>query len=185
MTASGLFRRSLACAIVLGGGVLAGPAQAKDQGHGIVHMHGEILDTACNVDTSSRDQTIDMLSQPVSDIVSHDAGQERPFSIRLVNCVLTRVSPNNKPLNDWSKFQITFEGAHDHDAFGVDGDARGVALQIRDDIGNVAIPGEPMPVGTLMPGNMQLNYTLRLIGDGEVLLAGTYHTTIRYKLDYY
>ncbi|HEJ0318276.1 TPA: type 1 fimbrial protein [Klebsiella aerogenes] len=159
--------------------------QAKDQGHGVVHMHGEILDTACNVDTASRDQTIDMGTQPVSELISQGVGLARPFSIRLMNCVLTRIGHNSKPLDDWSKFQVTFDGTHDSDAFGVDGDARGVALQILDEAGNTAVPGEPLPACPLVPGRMQLNYTLRLIGNGDTLQAGTYHTTVRYKLDYY
>lgn len=177
--------RLLTCALVPGCVWLTGSVQAKDMGHGTVQMHGEILDTACSVDTASRDQTVDMPAQPVSDLISHKASLERPFSIRLTNCVLARISPNSKPLDDWSKFQVTFDGNHDNNAFGVEGDGKGVALQIRDDVGNVAIPGEPLPAGTLMPGSMQLNYSLRLIGDGETLQAGTYHTTIRYKLDYY
>lgn len=179
-------RRWLPVFILSAWGVwLVGPAQAKDTGHGVVHMHGSILDTACNVDTESLDQTIDMRGQSVSDIISNGAGPERPFSIRLANCVLARVSPNSLPLDDWSKFRVTFDGIHAHNGFGIEGEEQGIVLQIRDEAGNVAVPGEPMPAGTLVPGSMQLNYTLRLIGDGETLKVGAYHSTIRYKLDYY
>ncbi|ENZ7484579.1 fimbrial protein [Klebsiella aerogenes] len=165
--------------------ILAGSASAKDFGHGRVGMRGEILDSACGVDTESQDQTVDMLVQPLSEVIGSGSGIPRPFSIRLVNCSLQRHSPNNLPVDDWQYFKVTFDGIRNHGAFGVEGNARGVALQIRDAQGNIANPGQALPAGNIEPGTMQLNYTLRLVGDGENLSAGSYHSTIRYKLDYY
>lgn len=165
--------------------MFAGSAMAKDLGHGRVGMRGEILDSACGVDTASQDQTIDMLYQPLSEIISSGGGIPRPFSIRLVNCSLQRHSPNNLPVDDWQYFKVTFDGVRNHGAFGVEGNARGVALQIRDAQGNIANPGQALPAGNIEAGTMQLNYTLRLVGNGDNLSAGSYHSTIRYKLDYY
>ena len=51
----------------------------------------------------------------------------KPFSIELVNCILER--PENKP--DWKFFQVTFDGYAEGALFGVQGDARGVALEIK------------------------------------------------------
>lgn len=170
-------------ALLLAGLLLTLSVSAAEQGHGTVHMNGTILDSACSVDTASRDQTIDMLTQPASDIISAGEGLPRPFSIRLVNCTLNRTSA--QPLPDWQYFQVTFDGEHDGQAFGVDGQARGIALQIRDAQDVVAVPGEPMPAGNIAPGDLVMNYTLRLVGDGESMQPGDYHTTIRYKLDYY
>lgn len=165
--------------------MVAGPAIAKDLGHGRVGMHGEILDSACGVDTASQDQTIDMLVQPLSEVIGSGSGIPRPFHIRLVNCSLQRYSPNNLPVDDWQYFQVTFDGERSHGSFGVEGDAHGVALQIRDASGNIANPGQALPSGNIKPGTMELNYTMRLVGNGETLSAGGYHSTIRYKLDYY
>lgn len=165
--------------------LLSCQANATDFGHGRVSMAGEIVDSACSVNTGSPDQTIDMLSQPVSEIVSENSGLSRPFSIKLENCSLERYSSKDQPIDNYQYFQITFDGQRDDDAFGIDGEAQGVALQIRDANGNAAIPGQPLPADNIQQGSMVLNYTMRLIGDGDELQPGAYHSTIRYKLDYY
>lgn len=165
--------------------VLSFYADAGDQGHGTVKMNGEILDAACNVDVASRDQTINMLTQPVSEIISEQYGLDRPFTIKLVNCVLKRHSPNALPVNDWQYFQITFDGIREGNAFGVEGGAQGISLQIRDVNGNIAVPGQALPSEDIQPGSMKLNYSMRLVGNGNELQPGSYHSTIRYKLDYY
>jgi type 1 fimbria pilin len=169
----------------LTGALLVQPVDAADQGHGMVHMDGKILDSACSVDTNSRDQTIDMLTQPASEIISAGEGLPRPFSIRLVNCNLSRAQTSAAMLPDWQYFRVTFDGIHDGKSFGVTGEARGIALQIRDARDVVAIPGEPMPASNITPDDMTMDYTLRLVGNGKDMQAGDYRTTIRYKLDYY
>lgn len=145
--------------------------------HGVVTMNGEIINSACNLDTPSRDQTIDMLTQPVSEIASEGTGLARPFDIQLENC--------NTSFSRNQYFRVTFDGKRDGTAFGVDGDAEGVGLQIRTKNGVVAVPGEAMPAEDIDDSSMRLKYTLRLIADGGDLQAGAYHTTIRYKIDYY
>jgi type 1 fimbria pilin len=159
------------------GFILVFQVDAHDFGHGVVNMNGSIITTACNVDTASRDQTIDMLTQPISEVSSEGVGLARPFDIRLINCDSASSGQQN--------FQVTFDGKRDGAAFGVDGEAHGVGLQIRTENGLIAIPGEPMPEEKIDNNSMLLKYTLRLIVDGEDLHAGSYHTTIRYKLDYY
>ncbi|OKB66579.1 pilin [Serratia marcescens] len=161
----------------------AAGVQARDQGHGRVNMEGSIIDTPCAIDVASRDQTIDMLTLPVGQIIRDGYGPTRPFSIRLVDCALTPMLPNRP---DWSHFRVTFDGptAHD-DLFSVSGQARGVGLQIADIAGAIAVPGKPMPASALQVGSMRLDYTLRLVGDHQTLRAGAYRTTIRFKLDYF
>lgn len=60
-------------------------------------------------------------------IIRDGQGMTKPFSIELVNCILER--PENKP--DWKFFQVTFDGYAEGALFGVQGDARGVALEIK------------------------------------------------------
>lgn len=162
---------------------------AKDMTHGIVSMRGVILDSACSLDIlnrdQTRDQTIDMLSHPISEIISRKSSLDRPFSIHLVNCTLKNFSKKKTSVGDQNFFKITFDGTRDHNDFGVMGNAEGVVLQIRDADGNIAVPGHALPAGNIAPESMTLNYTMRLIGNGQNLLAGGYHSTIRYKLDYY
>lgn len=159
-------------------------AVAKDQGHGTVTMNGAIIDSACSVDTNSRYQTIDMLSQPISEIISEGSGLSRPFSIKLINCQLSRTESHHQG-ESWSYFQVTFDGENDSSIFGLTGDAQGVALEISDEYGNVATPGIPMPSNNIEEGSMEMKYKMRLMGNREPLKSGEYHTTVRYKIDYY
>lgn len=161
----------------------AGQGWAKDpQGWGRVNMVGAIIETACAIDISSRDQTINMGVVPIGQIARDGQGVIRPFSIRLVNCILTR---NDKTLPDWRRFQITFDGRDDAGLFSVSGAAKGVALQIADGQGNIATPGAPLPFGEIKPSEMLLNYSLRLVSNRQVLRAGEYNSTVKFKMDYY
>lgn len=154
----------------------------QPQGWGRVNMVGAIIETACAIDTFNRDQTINMGSLPVSQIARDGQGGLRPFSIQLVNCILTR---EDKRLPDWQHFQITFEGYDDAGFFGIEGEAKGVALQITDSDGNIAMPGTPLPVGEIAAKEMLLNYSLRLVSNHQSLRVGQYSSTVKFKMDYY
>ncbi len=151
-------------------------------GWGRVNMQGAVIETACAIDTHSRDQTIDMSIVPLSQIIRDGKGVTRPFSIRLVNCVLDRIDKN---LPKWQRFQVTFDGRVDNGLFGVDGNARGVALQLADSEGNIVSPGNPTPLLDITEGNRELNYSLRLVSNQQKLRSGEYTSSIRFKMDYY
>lgn len=151
-------------------------------GWGRVNMQGAVIETACAIDTDSRDQTIDMSVLPLSQIIRDGQGLTRPFSIRLVNCVLDRVGEN---LPQWQRFQVTFDGRVDNGLFGIDGQAQGVALQLADSFGNIITPGTPSPTFDITEGEPKVNYSLRLVSNQQVLRSGAYTSTIRFKMDYY
>jgi type 1 fimbria pilin len=157
-------------------------AAHHNQGWGRVNMQGAIIDTACAISTGSREQTIDMDRVPVGDIIRDGQGATRNFSIELIHCELSRPISS---LPDWKQFQVTFDGDVDGELFGVQGEAKGVGLEITDSQGNKAMPGKPMPLGELMPGAMRLDYFMRLVSNNQVLKAGGYTSAIRFKLDYY
>lgn len=161
---------------------VAGEAASAPAGWGRVNMEGAILDTACAIEAGSRDQSIDMSTLPINQIIRDGQGAAKPFTIRLVNCVLSRPTAG---LPDWQRFQVTFDGDGRNGLFQVQGRARGVALQITDARGNIALPGEPLPPNEVTPGDMDLNYSLRLVGNQTVLRAGEYYSAVRFKLDYY
>ncbi|QGH61593.1 fimbrial protein [Serratia proteamaculans] len=176
-------RKTLSLLLLLVGAGAVSPVLAQGQGNGSVNMQGSIIDTPCAIDVPSRDQTIDMLSLPLGQIIRDGHGPTRPFSIHLVNCALTPMLPNRP---DWSYFRVTFDGPTTHDdLFNLNGEARGVGLQIADSAGAIAIPGKQMPANDLQIGSMRLDYTLRLVGNHQTLRAGTYQTTLRFKLDYF
>ncbi|MGN7975530.1 fimbrial protein [Serratia sp. 22264] len=149
-------------------------------GWGRVNMQGSIIDTACAIAVDSREQSIDMGVIPVADIIRDGQGRRKPFSIGLVNCVLERQGKE-----DWKQFQVTFDGDNEGDLFGVRGGASGVGLQISDGSGNIASPGKVLPLVGIIPGSMQLNYSLKLVANNHALKPGDYFSSIRFKLDYF
>lgn len=157
-------------------------AAHSSQGWGRVNMQGSIIDTACAIATGSREQTIDMDTVPVGDILRDGQGNTRNFSVELINCELSRPDPK---LSDWRHFQVTFDGDADGGLFGVNGEAKGVALEITDSGGNKAAPGEPLPLGEITRGSMRLDYTMKLVSNSQILKPGGYTSAVRFKLDYY
>ncbi|EPQ1332183.1 MULTISPECIES: fimbrial protein [Serratia] len=160
----------------------AGQAISAVQGQGRVNMQGAIIDTACAIATESRDQIIAMGVTPVADIMRDGKGKEVPFSIELVNCVLERVDSN---LPDWRQFQVTFDGRSEGDMFGVNGDVSGLAIRITDSTGNIARPGMPLPARDIFQGNYRLDFSMALVSNKQVLKAGSYFSSVRFKMDYY
>lgn len=149
-------------------------------GWGRVNMQGAIIDTACAIAVDSREQTVDMDVVPLTDIIRDGQGRSKKFSIVLENCVLER---NGK--EDWAQFQVTFDGDADGELFGVHGDASGVALQIVDPRGNIALPGKALPLADIIPSKGQLDYTLKVVANNHALKTGDYFSSIRFKLDYF
>ncbi|MGO2333436.1 fimbrial protein [Providencia sp.] len=149
---------------------------------GEVKLRGSIIETACAIDVGSRDQTIDMGSLSLIQIRRDGQGPARPFVIRLVNCVLEHPNPNQA---NWQYFRVTFDGPQLRGLFHVQGQAKGVGLQIqRDDDGEIAVPGEGMSTQSLMPGTRDLVYQLRLVANHDPLASGQYTSLLRFKLDY-
>ncbi|HEP1044384.1 TPA: fimbrial protein [Serratia marcescens] len=152
------------------------------QGEGRVNMQGAIIDTACAIATESREQIIDMEVIPFSDIVRDGQGRGVDFNIDLINCVLERA---DKTLPDWKQFKITFDGNAEGDFFGIGGDISGVALRIVDAAGNIARPGIPLPPIALLPGDYRMGFSLSLVANNKPLKAGSYFSSVRFKMDYY
>lgn len=169
--------------LVLSGGVSTiQAAPTASAGHGTVSMTGAIIDTACAIDIGSRAQVIALSTLPIGQLMREGKGPAQPFTIRLVNCTLSRPDPR---LPDWQTFQVTFDGPADGSGFHIDGAARGVALQITDGEGRIALPGVVQPAQAVKPGTLVLAYNLRLVGNAQRLQPGDYRATVRFKLDYY
>jgi type 1 fimbria pilin len=182
-----MYRKMLSvyfCLCLFSGALVSGAAQAaayKDWGK--VIMAGSILDAACAIDTVSRYQTVEMGNLPVSTLEQGGEGNKRAFSIRLINCVLTRDTPTKAPEGQY--FLLTFGGPTDDDRFAVEGDAQGIALEIEDSLARRAHPGRPLPDGNISAETMILNYSLRVVSNHRALRAGNYRATIPFKIDYY
>ncbi|MGS2875693.1 fimbrial protein [Enterobacter huaxiensis] len=155
-------------------------AQTILSGAGRVNMEGAIIDTACDIVVGSREQEIDVGQVRLVDIIRDGKGRSRNFSIELVNCVPWR---SNKI--EWKKFRIIFEGDAEEHLFGVLGEASGVGLQILAPQGYAVIPGLPLPIDKINPGNMKANYTLQLVANNKPLKCGFFSSSIRFILDYF
>jgi type 1 fimbria pilin len=162
-------------------GCLVGTMTMAGLAEGSVRMQGSIIETACAIDVGSRDQTIDMGSLPVSQIRRDGQGPAHPFVIRLVKCALERASPTH---SDWQYFRVTFDGLHQRNLFGVNGQAKGVGLEIRRQDGEVALPGLAMSPQEIVPGTRDLAFQLRLVANQAPLVSGLYQSQLRFKLDY-
>ncbi|WP_411749732.1 fimbrial protein [Serratia marcescens] len=144
------------------------------QGEGRVHVNGSIIDSACSIDVDSREQSIDMGTIPLSVIRQSGQGLDKNVTINLINCMV----------KEHKHFQITFDGDAEGDLFGVRGDVSGVGLQISDSAGVIS-PGKAMSLHGDFYGNSTLNYTLRLMANSHALKAGSYSSSIRFRLDYF
>ncbi|MBH2879020.1 type 1 fimbrial protein [Serratia marcescens] len=157
-------------------------AAHSSQNWGRVNMQGAIIDAACAIAAGSREQVIEIDTTPVADIIREGRGSARHFSIELVNCVLSRTE---RQLPDGSGFKVTFDGDADGELFEVHGEVKGVGLQIVDAKGNIARPGNPLPIREISSGRMLLSYEMRLIANKQPLRAGSYFSVVRFKMDYY
>ncbi|MGK7245814.1 fimbrial protein [Buttiauxella agrestis] len=151
--------------------------------HGRATMSGSIMGSACTIDTNSQDQSLSLGVVSAAEIAQIGHSSETSFIIKLNNCTFVSVS---KTEPNWSYFSVTFDGNYiDGNLFGLDGDARGFGLDIKDEYGNSALPGQAMSAGVIDAESITLNYRLRLQKDNNSLQAGSYHTVIRYQLEYY
>lgn len=155
---------------------------SADMGSGRVKMAGSIVDTACAIDINSIDQTLDMGVVPVGRIIRDGYSLQKSIVINLIKCVLNKSDEN---ATRWKYFTITFDGMNDEGLFTVEGDAKGIALEIVDSNGNVAKPGLPLPAGKLEFGEMSLNYSIKIVSNYKTLQTGEYNSIIKYKMDYY
>lgn len=156
-------------------------AAAKVQGR--ANMQGSIIDTACAIDVGSLYQVIEIDMTSTGIMSQSVEGPKIPFSIHFLECSLTPAL-QNRP--DWSHFRITFDGAReDETAFKLYGQAKGVSLKLYSPDGTSIFPGVAMAEQELIEGSSRLDFILRLVSNGQLLQAGDYHTTLRFKMDYF
>jgi len=168
---------------LLFGGISSSTALAHSYtDFGDVDIQGSIISAACTIDIDSRDQSIDMGTIPIGEITRNGRSVAKPFSIRLTNCVLRTADAG---LSNGQYFKVTFDGRRDGELIGIDGEVKGIALQVSDDLGNVARPGIPLPSVMLTSNEKILNYSLYLVPNYQDFRSGEYRTTVRFKMDYY
>ena len=151
--------------------------------HGRASFKGEVIAPACTLAMEDTYQAIDMGITPVRDLQDSFSGPEKRFRLRLRNCEL---AGTGKRVYTASRVRVTFDGLQGEtpDKFSLTGQAEGINLQILDNQGYPARVGKVMPP-LLLNGNEEgLDYTLRVVRNGQPLKAGNYYAALRFKVDY-
>ncbi|EFD5343783.1 type 1 fimbrial protein [Escherichia coli] len=151
--------------------------------HGRASFKGEVIAPACTLAMEDTWQAIDMGETPVRDLQDSFSGPEKRFRLRLRNCEL---AGTGKRVYTASRVRVTFDGLQGEtpDKFSLTGQAEGINLQILDNQGYPARVGKVMPP-LLLNGNEEgLDYTLRVVRNGQPLKAGDYYAALRFKVDY-
>ncbi|HGG2483270.1 TPA: fimbrial protein [Escherichia coli] len=151
--------------------------------HGRASFKGQVIAPACTLAMEDTWQAIDMGETPVRDLQDSFAGPEKKFRLRLRNCEL---AGTGKRVYTASRVRVTFDGLQGEtpDKFSLTGQAEGISLQILDNQGYSARAGKVMPP-LLLNGNEEgLDYTLRVVRNGQPLKAGDYYAALRFKVDY-
>lgn len=151
--------------------------------HGRASFKGEVIAPACTLAMEDTYQAIDMGITPVRDLQDSFSGPEKKFRLRLRNCEL---AGTGKRVYTASRVRVTFDGLQGEtpDRFSLTGQAEGINLQILDNQGYPARVGKVMPP-LLLNGNEEgLDYTLRVVRNGQPLKAGDYYAALRFKVDY-
>lgn len=145
-------------------------------------MRGAVLESACAIGTRTRDQTVDVESLFAHEWGQGGAGQPNPLSLQLADCTLS--NPGEEQVAS-RYFRIAFDGPSTHEMFAVEGSAKGLALQVADANGRVLRPGVSLPLSARIPEDRVFSYSMRLVSDGGPITFGDYHSTVRFKLDYF
>lgn len=162
---------------------------AAGQGSGLVLLGGQLVDSACALESDSAHQTIEMDVTAMGQLIRQGNSVPHPFSLRLVKCSLSRPDPSRPGnyLPDWQHVRVTFEGRADSASglFDVEGTSEGVALRIADSQGRTSTSGVPMRLTPLTGEDQELLYTLQLVGNGRAMAVGSHRTAVRFRLEYF
>lgn len=150
---------------------------------GSASFGGKIVSSACVLAMEDAYQEINLGDIPVRDLQDSFAGPEKKFRLRLRDCDLEKPGGG---ISRAGHVRVAFDGLRGEtpDKFSVVGQAEGINLQILDSQGYPAYVGKVMPP-LLLNGNEEgLDYTLRVVRNGQPLKAGGYYAAIRFKVDY-
>lgn len=174
--------------IVLAGTILAailimGDVQAATCPGNVCNLkvHGTVTATSCDVDTSSRQLTVNLGNVSVGTFKSvGDVSNPEPFHIKLTDCS-DNISGGN----------ITFQGTPDTGNSDLlqltpgSGVASGVGVQIMDGNGGAPIPlGQAVGTAPLTAGNNDLVYSLRYKSTQSAVTPGVANAVMYFDLSY-
>lgn len=150
---------------------------------GRTSFKGQIIVPACALAMEDTYQSIDLGTVPVRILQNSFAGPEKKFRLRLRNCELAGIESRDYTV---SHVKIIFDGVQGEtpDKFALIGQAEGINLQIFNNQGYPARVGKAMPPLLVNGKQDELDYTLRVVRNGQPLKAGNYYAVLRFRLDY-
>lgn len=153
--------KKAALASVMGMMLVAGAANAKDQGHGKVTFTGSIIDAPCSINPDSIDQTVNL--GQISNVAlqaNSNSGTSVPrnFEIKLEGCDTATLK----------SVKTTFTGAEGatDGSLGITGTAKGASIILTNGDGAQIKMGEASAARALQDGNNTLLFSAYLKGDG-------------------
>lgn len=149
---------------------------------GRVQISGSIVDSACTIRMGNDSQTIMFKPTALNGLVNGDTSSKQTLNIYINDCVTYRTDDNTEPSQ---RFKLTFEGESNGKYFSIQGAAQGIALQIKDQEGQLISPGMLLQHSSVSPDMLTLNYSLSLVGSGHALEAGDYHATIKLSIQHF
>ncbi|TLG91680.1 hypothetical protein FEM54_12070 [Pseudomonas edaphica] len=149
---------------------------------GRVQLAGSIVDSACTIRVGNDSQAVDFKPTVLNGLVHGNTSPQQPLNIYISDCVNSNSRSNTTPSQ---RFKLTFEGQGEGKHFTLQGAAKGVALQIKDEQGTLVSPGMLLEHGSLSADTLMLNYSLTLVGSGQALEAGNFHATIKLSIQHF
>ncbi|WP_152224310.1 fimbrial protein [Pseudomonas sp. SCB32] len=163
-------------------GILGVPISAADALKGRVQLAGSIVDSACTIRVGNDSQTIAFNPLALNSLVSGNTSHQQSLNIYISDCIASDTQNKTDPAQ---RFELTFEGQPDGENFAIQGDAKGIALRIKDEQGQLISPGMLIEHSTHSTDSLMLNYSLALVGSGRALEAGEYHATIKLSIQHF
>lgn len=146
-------------ALGMGVALIAGAANAADQGHGVINFTGSIIDSPCSISADSDGQDVKLGEISTIALANNGTSTPKNFEIELDNCAL-------KTHNSVS---VTFTGAasaSNANHLGITGTAAGASIALTDGGGKEISLGKAAPAQTLQDGTNHLLFSAYLQGDG-------------------
>ena len=155
-----------------------GKADAIRTELGKVRMRGAVIESACTIDVNSQyhDQAIEI---PV-DSMNTSSKPQKKIKIKLVNCLLFDDFGSG-----WHHFRFSFDGNNEKGLFFLEHNSADIAFQLSDSNGHILSPGSPITLASFEKRDKTLNYYFQLSDTQNIVSKKSYHSTIRFKIDYY
>jgi len=163
-----------------------------DGEHGVLHVSGALTESACRLEMSSADQSVELGDVGTGRLQQvGDRGTAVAVTLHLQDCL--RTAANNRDQEDnltWSTNQpavsLTFTGTQDDSnaqlflARGVGG----MGLRLTDASHRDVVPGVSGQPQLLTPGSDVLTYYIAPERTGAPLQAGAYLANVNFRLSY-